>query len=53
MITRNCAPAMTAGCPVIVNPSEFTPFSPLAQQVGLPDGIKTVLTACRRGSAAP
>ena len=49
MITRKCAPALAAGCPVIVKPAAETPFSALAlaelaQQAGLPNGILNVLT---------
>jgi len=49
MITRKCAPALAAGCPVIVKPAAETPFSALAlaelaQQAGLPDGILNVIT---------
>ncbi|KXJ46492.1 MAG: NAD-dependent succinate-semialdehyde dehydrogenase [Cycloclasticus sp.] len=49
MITRKCAPALAAGCPVIVKPAPETPFSALAlaelgQQAGLPDGILNVIT---------
>ncbi|MBX5212144.1 NAD-dependent succinate-semialdehyde dehydrogenase [Rhizobium sp. NZLR11] len=54
MIARKCAPAIAAGCPVIVKPSEFTPFSAmalalLAQRAGLPDGILSVLTGPPEG----
>ncbi|GEO16723.1 NAD-dependent succinate-semialdehyde dehydrogenase [Microvirga aerophila] len=49
MITRKCAPALAAGCPVIVKPSEFTPYSALAlaelaQRAGVPDGVFNVVT---------
>ena len=49
MITRKCAPALAAGCPIIVKPSEFTPFSALAlavlaERAGLPAGLLSVLT---------
>uniref|UniRef100_UPI003F495176 NAD-dependent succinate-semialdehyde dehydrogenase n=1 Tax=Ensifer adhaerens TaxID=106592 RepID=UPI003F495176 len=54
MITRKCAPAIAAGCPVIVKPSEFTPYSALAlavlaQRAGVPDGIISVLTGPPEG----
>jgi succinate-semialdehyde dehydrogenase/glutarate-semialdehyde dehydrogenase len=49
MITRKCAPALAAGCPVIIKPASETPFSALAlaelgQQAGIPDGILNVVT---------
>ncbi len=49
MITRKCAPALAAGCPVVVKPSEITPFSALAladlaSRAGIPDGIFSVVT---------
>ena len=31
MMSRKIAPAIAAGCPVILKPSELTPFSALAQ----------------------
>ena len=48
MITRKCAPALAVGCPVVVKPSELTPFSALAlaelaQRAGVPDGIFNVV----------
>ncbi|GGC43616.1 NAD-dependent succinate-semialdehyde dehydrogenase [Novosphingobium marinum] len=49
MITRKCAPALAAGCPVIVKPSEMTPFTALALadlalRAGIPSGVFHVLT---------
>jgi len=49
MITRKVAPALAAGCPVVVKPSELTPLSALAlaklaQQAGFPDGVFNVVT---------
>lgn len=49
MITRKCAPALAAGCPVVVKPSELTPFTALAlaklaQRAGFPPGIFNVIT---------
>ncbi|HIF17849.1 MAG TPA: NAD-dependent succinate-semialdehyde dehydrogenase [Cycloclasticus sp.] len=48
-ITRKCAPALAAGCPVIVKPASETPFSALAlaelgQQAGFPKGVLNVIT---------
>lgn len=49
MITRKCAPALAAGCTVVVKPSELTPFSAfalaeLAQRAGIPAGVFNVIT---------
>ena len=49
MATRKIAPALAAGCPVIVKPSELTPLTTLlfAQQLmdcGLPAGVLNVVT---------
>lgn len=49
MITRKCAPALAAGCPVIVKPAEQTPFTALAlavlaEQAGIPGGVFNVIT---------
>jgi succinate-semialdehyde dehydrogenase/glutarate-semialdehyde dehydrogenase len=49
MITRKCAPALAAGCPVVVKPSELTPFSALAlaklaEEAGLPAGVFNIVT---------
>jgi succinate-semialdehyde dehydrogenase/glutarate-semialdehyde dehydrogenase len=48
MITRKVAPALAAGCPVVVKPAEQTPLSALAlaelaQRAGLPPGVFNVL----------
>ncbi len=49
MITRKVAPAVAAGCPIIVKPSELTPLSALAlavlaERAGFPAGVLQVLT---------
>jgi succinate-semialdehyde dehydrogenase/glutarate-semialdehyde dehydrogenase len=48
MITRKCAPAIAAGCPVVITPAADTPLSALAiaelaEQAGLPKGIINVV----------
>ncbi len=50
MIKRKVAPALAAGCPVIIKPAEQTPLSALAvaelaQRAGMPAGVLNVLTA--------
>lgn len=49
MITRKVAPALAAGCTIIVKPAEQTPLTALAlaelaQRVGIPAGVLQVLT---------
>ncbi|MCA8933862.1 MAG: NAD-dependent succinate-semialdehyde dehydrogenase [Rhodospirillaceae bacterium] len=49
MITRKAAPALAAGCPIVVKPAEQTPLSALAlaeiaKRAGLPDGLFSVVT---------
>ncbi|MBK8118814.1 MAG: NAD-dependent succinate-semialdehyde dehydrogenase [Sulfuritalea sp.] len=49
MITRKAAPALAAGCTMVVKPAEQTPLSALAlawlgQQAGLPPGVFNVVT---------
>jgi succinate-semialdehyde dehydrogenase/glutarate-semialdehyde dehydrogenase len=50
MITRKCAPALAAGCPVVIKPAEATPLTALAvarlaELAGLPAGVINVVTA--------
>ena len=50
MITRKVAPALAAGCPVVIKPAEQTPLSALAvaelaQRAGMPAGVLNVLAA--------
>ena len=50
MITRKVAPALAAGCTVVVKPAEQTPLSALAlaelaQRAGFPPGVLNVVTA--------
>ena len=49
MITRKCAPALAAGCPVVIRPASQTPFSALAlaelaDRAGIPPGVVNVVT---------
>ncbi|WP_334129085.1 NADP-dependent succinate-semialdehyde dehydrogenase [Sneathiella sp.] len=49
MITRKAAPALAAGCPMVIKPSELTPYSAfalavLAARAGVPAGILSVVT---------
>jgi succinate-semialdehyde dehydrogenase/glutarate-semialdehyde dehydrogenase len=57
MITRKVAPALAAGCPVVVKPAEQTPLSALAlaelaQRAGLPPGVFNVVPADETNSIA-
>jgi succinate-semialdehyde dehydrogenase/glutarate-semialdehyde dehydrogenase len=50
MITRKVAPALAAGCTVLIKPAEATPLTALAaaelaQRAGMPSGVLNVLTA--------
>ncbi len=52
MITRKCAPALAAGCPVVIKPAEATPLTALAlaklaEDAGFPAGVINVVTASR------
>ena len=49
MITRKCAPALAAGCPVVIKPASQTPLSALAlaelaERAGIPKGVVNVVT---------
>jgi succinate-semialdehyde dehydrogenase/glutarate-semialdehyde dehydrogenase len=49
MITRKCAPALAAGCTMIIKPASATPFSALAmaelaERAGVPKGVLSVVT---------
>lgn len=57
MITRKVAPALAAGCPVVIKPAELTPLSALAVaelalRAGIPAGVLNVLTADAGNSIA-
>ena len=50
MITRKVAPALAAGCPVIIKPAELTPLTALAAaelaiRAGIPAGVLNMVTA--------
>ena len=49
MLARKVAPALAAGCTIVVKPSEFTPYcgllwGVLAEQAGFPAGVVNVVT---------
>ncbi|MDP3253045.1 MAG: NAD-dependent succinate-semialdehyde dehydrogenase [Hydrogenophaga sp.] len=57
MITRKVAPALAAGCPVIIKPAELTPLTALAAaelaiRAGIPAGVLNVITADSEQSIA-
>jgi succinate-semialdehyde dehydrogenase / glutarate-semialdehyde dehydrogenase len=57
MITRKVAPALAAGCPVVIKPAELTPLTALAaaelaMRAGIPPGVLNLLTADGANSVA-
>ncbi len=57
MITRKVAPALAAGCPVVIKPAELTPLTALAAaelaiRAGIPAGVINVVTADSANSIA-
>jgi len=57
MITRKVAPALAAGCPVVIKPAEQTPLSALAlaelaQRAGMPPGVLNIVPADSANSIA-
>jgi len=57
MVTRKVAPALAAGCTVVIKPAEQTPLSALAvaelaQRAGIPPGVLNVVTADGANSIA-
>ncbi|MFD2238009.1 NAD-dependent succinate-semialdehyde dehydrogenase [Aureimonas populi] len=49
MITRKVAPALAAGCTVVIKPSDLTPYSALAlgvlaERAGIPEGVVNIVT---------
>jgi succinate-semialdehyde dehydrogenase/glutarate-semialdehyde dehydrogenase len=57
MATRKIAPALAAGCTVVIKPAELTPlttlhFAQLLQDAGLPDGVVNVITTSHSGAVS-
>ncbi|MCE1192812.1 MAG: NAD-dependent succinate-semialdehyde dehydrogenase [Acidovorax sp.] len=57
MITRKVAPALAAGCPVVIKPAELTPLTALAAaelalRAGIPAGVFNILPADSSNSIA-
>jgi succinate-semialdehyde dehydrogenase / glutarate-semialdehyde dehydrogenase len=57
MITRKVAPALAAGCPVVIKPAELTPLTALAaaelaMRAGIPPGVLNLITADGANSIA-
>ena len=57
MITRKVAPALAAGCPVVIKPAELTPLTALAAaelavRAGIPAGVLNILSADATNSIA-
>jgi succinate-semialdehyde dehydrogenase/glutarate-semialdehyde dehydrogenase len=53
MITRKCAPALAAGCPVVIKPATETPYSAfalaeLAERAGFPAGVINIISGSAR-----
>ncbi len=56
MATRKSAPALAAGCTVVIKPAALTPlttllFAKVMQEVGVPDGVINVIPTTRSGPA--
>jgi succinate-semialdehyde dehydrogenase/glutarate-semialdehyde dehydrogenase len=54
MATRKIAPALAAGCTVVIKPASLTPlttlfFTQILQDAGLPAGVVNVITTARSG----
>ena len=57
-LTIKCAPALAAGCAVVVKPSEFASvssleFAALTKEAGLPDGVLNVVTGLGQEIGSP
>ena len=53
MITRKAAPALAAGCPIVIKPASATPFTAtglveLAARAGIPNGVVNLLSGSAR-----
>ena len=56
MITRKVAPALAAGCPVVIKPAGSTPFTAtalveLANRAGIPDGVINLISVSEKDVA--
>ena len=54
MITRKAGAALAAGCPMVVKPSELTPYTALAlavlaERAGVPPGVLSIVTGLPQG----
>lgn len=57
MATRKIAPALAAGCTVVVKPASLTPlttlaFAALLEEAGVPAGVVNVITTTRSGAVS-
>ena len=57
MATRKIAPALAAGCTVVIKPAELTPLTTLAfvkllEEAGLPKGVVNVITTSHSGAVS-
>ncbi|UOQ89150.1 NAD-dependent succinate-semialdehyde dehydrogenase [Agromyces endophyticus] len=57
MATRKIAPALAAGCTVVIKPAELTPltmlaFAQLLQDAGVPGGVVNVITTSMSGDVS-
>jgi succinate-semialdehyde dehydrogenase/glutarate-semialdehyde dehydrogenase len=57
MLTRKAAPALAAGCTIVIKPAEQTPFSALAiaaiaEACGLPKGVLNIVTGAAEDAPA-
>jgi succinate-semialdehyde dehydrogenase / glutarate-semialdehyde dehydrogenase len=57
MVTRKVAPALAAGCTIVLKPAEDTPLSALAlyllaRRAGIPDGVMNIVTSKHAAAVA-